>query len=104
MRRAIAFFTCIILSLIGISSHAAATDWGAFSLRLSEEMTEQQVMNALGHQPNMTTVETCGTRSVRGAWQCRVLTFGDRHSNLTVLERRSNEVWIVNSWSVFPQF
>lgn len=103
-RRTIAFFACTILCLIGFPSYAAAMDWGPFSLRLSEGMTEEQAINAVGYQPNMAELRTCGTASAKGAWQCRVLTFGNQHSNLTILERRSDEAWLVNSWTVFPQF
>jgi hypothetical protein len=103
-RRTIAFFACMTLCWISVPSPAAATDWGPFSLRLSEGMTEQDAIAAIGYQPNMVESETCGTNSKRGAWDCRVLTYGNRQNNLTILERRSGGSWVVNSWSMFPRF
>jgi hypothetical protein len=103
-RRTIAFFACIVLCWISAPSLAAATDWGPFSLRLSEGMTEQQAINAVGYQPNRAEVEICGANSKKGPWDCRVLTYGDRHNNLTILEQRSGDSWVVNGWRVFPEF
>jgi hypothetical protein len=100
--RGLSFFAYIVACWIGAPLHAAAADWGASSLRLSDGMTEQDAINAIGYQPNKVHLETCGAESAGGAWDCRVLTFGDRRNNLTVLERRSDESWVVNSWWVKP--
>jgi hypothetical protein len=77
---------------------------GAFSLRLSEGMTEQQAITAVGYQPNRAEQQTCGRASTTGEWDCRILTYGDRHSNLVIMERRSDESWVVNNWNVYPEF
>ena len=81
---------------------ASDIDWGRFSLRLSEDMTEQQAISAVGYKPNKAELTTCGAESRDGPWQCRILTFGNNYSSLVVYERRSGELWVVNNWIVLP--
>jgi hypothetical protein len=100
----------IILLLCGIGWVSAPLevdarqrlDWGPSSLRLSEGMTELEAINAIGYQPNKAELETCGTESSNGAWQCRILTYGTNSSSLVVFERSSDEGWVVNHWIVVP--
>lgn len=81
----------------------ATGDWGPYSALLSPNMTEKQVINAIGAQPNKVELQTCGGHSQSGAWQCKIYTFGDFYSNLSVMfyEDKPNR-WRVNSWSVYP--
>ena len=82
----------------------ADDDWGLLSARLSPRMTERQVMQAIGYRPNKVELETCGSQSPSGPWQCKLFTFGGAYSHLTVrfFEDESDHLWHVNSWSVFP--
>jgi hypothetical protein len=95
--------TCGALCLFG-ASPANAMDWGPSSLRLSEGMTERQAVAAIGYLPSRAEVTTCGGDTVSGEWNCRILTFGNGQSNLIVFERRDDEIWIVNSWKVHPEY
>jgi hypothetical protein len=92
------------LCLVGAPSLASAEDWGPYSLRLSEGMTEQQAINTVGYLPNRAEQDTCGGNTTSGEWSCRILTFGDRRNNLTIWERREGEVWLVNNWNVHSRF
>jgi hypothetical protein len=94
------FIMCV--SVFVCSDASRANDWGPFSLRLSEDMTEQQVINVIGYQPNQVTLETCGNQSSNGPWECRILIFGSKYNGLTILERRNGPFWVVNSWFVDP--
>jgi hypothetical protein len=76
-------------------------DWGPSSLRLSEGMTELEATNA-GYRPNKAELTTCGTESTNGAWQCRIITYGNDSSSLVVFERSSDDGWVVNHWIVLP--
>jgi uncharacterized protein YecT (DUF1311 family) len=69
-------------------------DIGCISKQLREDMTEADVMSALGFQPDMVTLETCGTKSTNGAWKCKIYHFGP----LQVLFRDADGTWVVNSW------
>jgi hypothetical protein len=105
-----AFLAGAMLCLIGNPTFARgskAFDWGPSSLRLSEDMTEQQAINAVGYSPNKAELSTCGTESARGPWKCRVLTFGESYNNLTVFERDDGDdtigrLWVVNHWVLVP--
>jgi len=93
-----------ILCLVGSPSFARpkkAMDWGPSSHRLSEGMTEQQAIGAIGFSPNKDEQTTCGTQAASGPWTCRILTFGDSYNNLTVFERDDgDQSWVVNHWVV----
>jgi hypothetical protein len=102
MRRTFLYSFIICVSIFARSEASYGFDWGPFSLRLKEGMTEQQAINAVGYQPNKVEQKTCGQDAVGGAWACRVLTFGDVYGNLRILERRAGSSWVVNSWTVFP--
>lgn len=102
MRQTFLYSFIICVSIIARSEAGYGFDWGPFSLRLAEGMTEQEAINAVGYRPNKVDQTTCGANSAGGAWDCRILTFGDLYGNLMVLERRSGSLWVVNSWIVFP--
>jgi hypothetical protein len=59
-------------------------------------MTEAEVISALGYRPDVVTLETCGQGSRKGPWQCKIYRFSD----LRVLFRDEDGVWVVNSWFV----
>jgi hypothetical protein len=80
----------------------ADADWGCFSARLGEDMTEREVTNTIGYRPNKVEMETCGSQTPR-PWACKVYTFGGFYSRLTVFFHRDDDgTWIVNNWSVSP--
>lgn len=81
---------------------AQGVDWGLKSALLEEEMTEAQVMRAVGYRPNKVSLETCGSQSQHGSWSCKILMFGGLNQNLKVLFRKAETTWIVNSWFVEP--
>jgi hypothetical protein len=94
-------FACIILCLVSAPSRAQV-NWGAMSLRLSENMTEQQVINAIGYSPSKAELKTCGQRSATGSWDCKIFTYGGGSTFLLVYMHRSGNSWIVNGWTVYP--
>jgi hypothetical protein len=70
-------------------------DIGCLTLQLREDMTEAEVVSILGYRPGVVTLETCGQRSNRGSWDCKIYRFG----TLRVLFRRTDDgEWVVNSW------
>jgi hypothetical protein len=96
--------TAILLAATLMTSTAAyASEWGSPSLRLSDDMTEQQAINAVGYSPSSVDLGTCGQRSAHGTWTCKKLMFGDYYDGLYVLlQRRTDGLWEVNSWGVLP--
>ena len=93
----------VVVWLCGSPLNAASFfNWGPYSFRLAEDMTEQQAISAVGYQPNKAELTTCGTQSSSGPWDCRILTFGNSRSYLMIFERRSGDSWVVNNWSVEP--
>src|SRR3974390_156606 len=99
-RRFVFLLIRVMPCLLGAPS-SNALDWGPSSLQLSEGMTEQQAINAVGYRPSRAELTTCGQDTDAGGWECRILTFGDRHANLMVLLRQDGQSWIVNSWHVY---
>jgi hypothetical protein len=96
--------TCIVLALASAPSLALATcydtDFSTFGSRLDEGMTESQVAQAIGFRPNMVTLETCGSDSKGGAWQCKIETWGSTcNGDLRVYFAKVGGVWVVNNWN-----
>jgi hypothetical protein len=79
----------------------ASADWGCKSIRLKEEMTEEQVVNAMEYRPNKVEMKTCGGRTEH-PWSCKLFTFGDLFSNIMVYFHNVDDLWVVNSWDVYP--
>ena len=101
-RQRAAFLACMTLCLASNATQAIAEDWGSFSLLLSEGMTENQVIQAIGYSPNKAELRTCGAETASGEWTCRIITFRDRGGRLEIFQRRSaNDAWVVNSWRVY---
>jgi hypothetical protein len=71
-------------------------DIGCLSRQLREDMTEAEVASAFGYRPDLVTLETCGSRSTRGSWSCKIYQF----DQLRVLFRNADGLWVVNSWWV----
>ena len=94
---------CLNIILFPNTVHAD-DDWGLLSAQLSPRMTERQVMAAIGYRPNKVELQTCGSDTPNGPWQCKIFTFGNLHSHLTVrfFEDDSDHLWHVKSWEVYP--
>jgi hypothetical protein len=103
MRYAFLMITALVCNI----AHAQEVNWGYLSMNLAEDMTEQQVINMLGYQPNKVELDTCGQKSRDGPWQCRIYTFGmalytSQELKIYFYKSRQDSRWRVNSWSVFP--
>jgi hypothetical protein len=96
--------TAILLAATLMTSTAAyASEWGSRSLRLSDDMTEQQAINAVGYLPSSAELKTCGQQSSTGEWTCKTLRFGSNQDGIFILLQRSSDgLWMVNSWGVLP--
>jgi hypothetical protein len=77
-------------------------NYGAWSLRLKERMTEKEVSNILGAAPTKVELSTCG-QSLGKPWTCKSAVYGELSNSLSILYERSDTdgLWRVNSWSVF---
>ena len=98
--RTLAVLAC--LSIFAAVPNALAQQFnpGALSLRLSPNMTEQQVEGALGYRPNSSQLMTCGSQTP-APWECLIWIFGSTMQNLRVTFQNVNGTWLVNSWYVF---
>ncbi len=92
----------LALSSFNFPSNAQYVDWGQMSALLNPGMTEQQVIQTIGYRPNKVELETCGQQTSRGAWTCKIHTYGDLYHNLSVTFAEVGDVWVVNSWHVYP--
>ncbi len=95
--------TTSVTSSQSITASSRPFDWRPFSLRLQQGMSEQQAIAAIGYLPDSASVTTCGPREKpKEMWQCRLLKYGDIHSNytLTIYEAKIGDAWHVNSWIV----
>lgn len=105
MRRSWLHMSFACLGIVAWADTALAdVDFGFLSARLSPEMTENQVINAIGYRPNKVELSTCGNQSPSGPWRCKIFTFGWPKSNIRVIfyEDQSKHIWHVNNWSVYP--
>lgn len=77
-------------------------DYKSWTLRLKENMTEQEVSTALGSQPSKVELGTCG-QQLGKPWSCKTWEYGLPLNHLTIMFYRSNDdgLWRVNSWSVY---
>jgi hypothetical protein len=96
--------TTSVTSSQPITAPSRPQDWGSFSLKLEQGMTEQQAIAAIGYSPDSASVTTCGPRDQPNKlWDCRLLKYGDlgtRH-DLMIYEEKIGGAWYVNSWRVF---
>lgn len=95
------------LAALGIATAPTAVLAQCFQLnfaplgaKLDEEMTEAQVVSALGYAPTAVSLRTCGQKTKGGEWSCKIEVFGgDCSGSLTVYFRKNKEgVWVVNDW------
>jgi hypothetical protein len=85
----------------GSVSTASAGPLGDASARLNTAMTEQQVVQTVGSQPDKVEMKTCGS-ATKQPWTCRTYTFKSFffEERLIVFFRQAGGAWVVNSWSV----
>jgi hypothetical protein len=96
-------FFCVIIALdllVATASSGQTVNWGAKSALLELGMTEQQVTKTVGSAPNKVEMETCGQHTKRGAWRCKVHTYGSGSNKLRVWFQQSpnDRMWHVVSW------
>jgi hypothetical protein len=73
---------------------------GLVSRKIQVGMTEAQLTNAIGWQPNKAEMQTCGGNTA-APWQCKILTFGGMGNELVVyMVPMSNSDSVVNNWTV----
>jgi hypothetical protein len=86
--------------VVATSSSARTIKWGAKSALLNLGMTEQQVTKTVGHEPNKVDMETCGQHTKRGAWTCKIHTYGSGSNKLRVWFQQSpnDRMWHVVSY------
>jgi hypothetical protein len=91
-----------LVALVGSVSTAAAGPLGNASARLNTAMTEQEVVQTVGSQPDKVEMQTCGS-ATKQPWTCRIYTFKSFFfaERLTVYFRQAGGAWVVNSWSVY---
>jgi hypothetical protein len=100
-------FLCIIIFvvdlLVATASSAQTVNWGAKSALLELGMTEQQVTKTVDSAPNKVGMETCGQHTKRGAWTCKIHTYGSGSKKLRVWFQQSpnDRMWRVVTWNVF---
>ena len=94
----------ILAALTFATSSAAQTvNFPAMGIRLQEEMTENQVIQALGYSPNAVSLETCGSDTPH-PWSCKVYKYGNVFSGeLHVLfGKNASGIWTVSAWTTTP--
>jgi hypothetical protein len=93
----------VLAALLMTSTAVYASEFGSRSLRLSDDMTEQQAINAIGYSPSRAELGTCGQQSSSGTWICKTLTFGSSEDGIAIfLQQRPDGLWGVNGWIVLP--
>ena len=86
MRLLFIYLIVAVELVVATASSAQAVDWGA---KLDLGMTEQQVTKTVGSAPNKVEMETCGQHTKRGAWRCKVHTYGSGTNKLRVWFQQS---------------
>jgi hypothetical protein len=100
--RLLFIYLIVAVELVAASASSAQTvNWDA---KIDLGMTEQQVMKTVGHAPNKVEMEICGRHTKRGAWTCKVHTYGSGIDNLRIWFQQSpnDRMWRVVSWRVYP--
>jgi hypothetical protein len=78
----------------------ACTDPHAASGKLQPLMTEEQVVQAVGANPDSVTLSTCGTLTAQ-PWPCKTFRYHQGMSALFVTFHQQGSYWVVNNWSVY---
>jgi hypothetical protein len=97
----LSLFVIVAVDLLVVTASSAQTaNWGAKSALLDLGMTEEQVRKTVGSAPNKVEMETCGQHTKRGAWRCKVHTYGSGSDKLRVWFQQSpnDRMWHVVSW------
>ena len=85
------------------SAEAQSVNFPAMGIRLQEDMTENQVIQALGYTPSAVALETCGSTTAH-PWQCKIYRYGAvLDGELDVyFAKDEHGTWVVNNWSTYP--
>jgi hypothetical protein len=100
MRLLFIYLIVAIELVVATASSAQTVNWGAKSALLDLGMTEHQVTKTVGHAPSKVEMETCGQHTKRGAWRCKVHTYGSGSNKLRVWFQQSpnDRMWRAVSW------
>lgn len=79
---------------------AKANVYDNASLRLSTDMTENDVVNSIG-RPTRITMDTCGGNNGIPTWQCKIYTYIYSNRNRLDVFLTYHGNWEVNSWHVY---
>lgn len=91
--RAICLFLCVIA--IG-----GCVGFQSASKKLSPGLTEQEVIQRVGAEPNRTELRTCGANSSSGSWQCKIYVYGYGADLLYIyFSSTADGIWRVNNWN-----
>ncbi len=83
------FIYLIVAVELVVATASSARNWGAKSALIDLGMTEQQVTKTVGSAPNKVEMETCGQQTKRGAWTCKIHTYGSGSNKLRVWFQQS---------------
>ena len=103
MRLLFIYLIVAVELVVATASSARTVNWGAKSALIDLGMTEQQVTKTVGSAPNKVEMETCGQQTKRGAWTCKIHTYGSGSKKLRVWFQQSpnDRMWRAVSWNVF---
>ena len=103
MRLLFIYLIVAVELVVTTASSARTVNWGAKSALIDLGMTEQQVTKTVGSAPNKVEIETCGQHTKRGAWTCKIHTYGSGFNRLRVWFQQSpnDRMWRVVTWNVF---
>jgi hypothetical protein len=89
MRLLFIYLIVAVELVVTTASSARTVNWGAKSALIDLGMTEQQVTKTVGSAPNKVETETCGQHTKRGAWTCKIHTYGSASNKLRVWFQQS---------------
>jgi hypothetical protein len=90
----------LMIGLVSVLSACASLDIGKASRGIDRGMTEQEVVAAIGRQPDSVSLTNCGTSALDPS-QCRQYAYRSHGLSLLVLfNEECDGSWTVSSWSV----
>jgi hypothetical protein len=100
MRLLFIYLIVAVELVVATASSARTVNWGAKSALIDLGMTEQQVTKTVGSAPNKVEMETCGQHTKRGAWTCKIHTYGSGSNKLRVWFQQSpnDRMWRAVDW------
>ena len=100
MRLLFIYLIVAVELVVTTASSARTVNWGAKSALIDLGMTEQQVTKTVGSAPNKVETETCGQHTKRGAWTCKIHTYGSGSNKLRVWFQQSpnDRMWRAVDW------